>query len=463
MNSTGANTIQYFNTNATGGGTIAFNQPGRIELRSNSPGARLVQLSTLVANAAVTVDLTRAYSPESGGGDERRLNFTDAAALQGTGSILVQGMSNDQTNNALGISLNEFEIGSTGEPTTIPTDTYTGVITTQDYVNVELRHNIPGARIVVNDNGRAEIGHQEVGTAKTISLGEVQINAGGSFEVGFEQVQNGSGNNGTGNHVSHLNLVTISGRAGSLTMANGGLTTPSDVNSEPAGSMLIMQVNGKDANQYDTISAGTVAVDGVLKVLVNPPSSILGNPTASPPVAATRNPIYTPQLGDVIPLITAGGGGAGTTADFNDSLTVDGADLTVWKGAFGNTAQGDADGDGDSDGSDFLAWQQQLGATASGGITGTFDDIVFVDINNALLVPADPHPDTATPILVDSEGVMASLGLRFQVQYTPTAVNLVVVSNSPLVAIPEPTGMLLAAIAGLTVVTLRRHGIARRD
>jgi len=48
--------------------------------------------------------------------------------------------------------------------------------------------------------------------------------------------------------------------------------------------------------------------------------------------------------------------------DFNNDQQVDGADLTVWKGAFGATAAADADGDGDSDGADFLAWQRNLGA-----------------------------------------------------------------------------------------------------
>ncbi len=50
------------------------------------------------------------------------------------------------------------------------------------------------------------------------------------------------------------------------------------------------------------------------------------------------------------------------TADFNEDGKVDGADLTVWQGAFNSTAAGDADGDLDSDGADFLLWQQQLGS-----------------------------------------------------------------------------------------------------
>ena len=51
-------------------------------------------------------------------------------------------------------------------------------------------------------------------------------------------------------------------------------------------------------------------------------------------------------------------------ADFNGDRVVDGADLDVWKGAFGVDGSADADEDCDSDGDDFLVWQQQLGMTA---------------------------------------------------------------------------------------------------
>ncbi len=48
-------------------------------------------------------------------------------------------------------------------------------------------------------------------------------------------------------------------------------------------------------------------------------------------------------------------------ADFNDDGSVSSADLTIWKNAFGVSAAGDTDGDGDTDGQDFLNWQRNYG------------------------------------------------------------------------------------------------------
>jgi hypothetical protein len=58
--------------------------------------------------------------------------------------------------------------------------------------------------------------------------------------------------------------------------------------------------------------------------------------------------------------------------DYNNDEKVDGADLAVWEGEFGDVAAGlaaDGDGDGDADGDDFLIWQQNFGASAPAGIT----------------------------------------------------------------------------------------------
>ena len=50
-------------------------------------------------------------------------------------------------------------------------------------------------------------------------------------------------------------------------------------------------------------------------------------------------------------------------------LGVDSADLAAWRGAYGPSRAGDADGDGDTDGNDFLLWQRQVGLDLSGSAT----------------------------------------------------------------------------------------------
>jgi hypothetical protein len=48
--------------------------------------------------------------------------------------------------------------------------------------------------------------------------------------------------------------------------------------------------------------------------------------------------------------------------DFTGDGVVNGADLTVWRTAYGVNSSGDADGDNDTDGRDFLQWQKHYGA-----------------------------------------------------------------------------------------------------
>lgn len=58
---------------------------------------------------------------------------------------------------------------------------------------------------------------------------------------------------------------------------------------------------------------------------------------------------------------------AGLPADFDDSGTVDAADLTILRNGFGVNANGDADSDGDTDGADLLIWQRQVGQSPGAG------------------------------------------------------------------------------------------------
>src|SRR5690606_17102113 len=117
-------------------------------------------------------DLTKTFI-----NDERRLSYTDA--IRGAADITVNGTATDPydpAGNTNGTTLNEFELGSTGEPSgAIPNNSYTGTLTANNYVNVELRHSMTGAKVVVNNPALLDMGHQVVGTAKAIQLGEVVI------------------------------------------------------------------------------------------------------------------------------------------------------------------------------------------------------------------------------------------------------------------------------------------------
>ena len=258
---------------------------------------------------------------------------------------------------------------------------------------------------MVNNHAVFDMGHQVVGTVKQIQFGEVEVNSGGTLEVGYEQSIAGFE---TGRQVGNLQLVNTDGRAGSLTLK--------------AGSRTVMQVNGKDAGQFDTIAAqGAVTLGGTLEVVVNPLSSTGTNST------------YAPTLGDVITLITASGGGSLAT-DFDDSGTVDAGDLGTWKTAYGQTNLGDADNDGDTDGADFLAWQRDLGQSSGGGLTGTFSSLAVTDPGN----------------------VMSGAGLAFQLNVTSSAVQLVVVTAGAVAAVPEPAALSLLAMGAGMIVRRRR-------
>jgi hypothetical protein len=154
--------------------------------------------------------------------------------------------------------------------------------------------------------------------------------------------------------------------------------------------------------------------------------------------------------------------GASLAADFNDSNTVDGADLTVWKGAYGTNANGDADGDGDTDGNDLIKWQQQVGQTPGGAggwaEAGGSGDNLLVELNlegsssmapNAQLNLGNAFrpggaQDLTFKFAIDGEGGLTT----GTVQY---------VTTGPAVSAPEPAGAALASMALLAVGAARRR------
>lgn len=397
MNSTGENTLFYDpKAQLSSLGNIVFNQPGVIDHAATitSPQRRLQGSLTLTANAHVTVDLTKGFPNNGAPAEERRFFIQDS--ISGNGDITVNGMSFDPTSGV--ITHNEFELGSSGEPGTVPTETYSGTITANDYVDLEIRHNMPAAKFVIGSNARLEMGHQVVAATKTTTFGEIEVKNGGTLEVGFEQ-SDGTVN---GHHAYRLTLDKDSGRSGGLTLESG--------------STLRMQINGTAANQFDAIEAeGNVTLGGTLNVLINPAASMGTNPT------------YTAAANDTFDILKTVGSSL-PAGDYNGNGSVGNEDYDVWKAAFGTvSAAADGNGNGTVDAADYVVWRNNFGATGAPGgtINGTFSNVVVSDPGNALS------------------------GFTLQVLYSSSLVQLKVVGpgSSSITTIPEPSALASAGIA----------------
>jgi arylsulfatase A len=119
--------------------------------------------------------------------------------------------------------------------------------------------------------------------------------------------------------------------------------------------------------------------------------AITGDATLGGSLYVDLNGAYTPALGQLFPVLSAGSltlaglkltgpdasmfalaveSGADLVltyvdADFDADGVVDGGDLVIWQQHFGAaTSQGDANNDGWVDGADFLTWQRQVGSPA---------------------------------------------------------------------------------------------------
>lgn len=411
MNSTGgpgSNRLIYDPSEQLTGGDLIFNQPGEIVHAATLGNRRLHGPSRLTANADVTVDLTTA--PVT---NERRLLVAGGdfeESLAGSSNITVNGTATDPTSGS--ITRNEFEVGSSTEPSDgINVDSFSGTLTGNNFVDMEVRHSLPDAAIVVNNNATLETGHQEIFTEFSVALGDVTINNGGTLVVGYEA---------DGNHNPYLLTVTNDGsRDGDLTIASGAKT--------------VMQINGTATEDYDQIVVeGDASIGGELEILVNPDGEQSGFESSNNIFINT----YTPTLGDTFDLIFLAPDSA-LTADFDGNNTVDDLDLAQWEGDFGVNGDSDADSDGDSDLADLLVWQEQFGdsATFSNTLTGTFSSLTVTDPGN----------------------VMSGAGLAFQLNVTATAVQLEVVSAAAIAAVPEPATLGMVVLGAVSVFSTRRR------
>jgi hypothetical protein len=406
MNSTGANTIVYNPRAEIGGGTLIFNEPGTIDhaATTTSPQRRLHGTNTLVANAAVTVDLTKGFPDDSSQAEERRF-LVGNGGIQGSADITVNGTAVDYS-NGLAITHNEFEVGSTGDPATMTVSTYSGTISTNDYVDFEIRRHFPNARFEINDRGRLEMGNQAIVSNHSVQMGDVVINSGDTLEIGFEQqLPDGS----EGHHAYTLSLTSEGTRDGNLTLADGAT--------------LRMQINGTATTDFDQISAeGNVQLNGTLQVLVNPSASTGTNPTWSPSIG---------QMFDIINIVPVTPSG-----DYYGNGTVGNEDYDFWRANFGTSnAAADGNGNGVVDAADYVVWRDNQGSTGGtvGMITGTFDNVMVTDFDS----------------------VMG--GMAFQVNYMPTRVQLQVVAAGAGSSgtIPEPSTLTLFGLLLMPMASRR--------
>jgi hypothetical protein len=403
---------------------LTFNQPGTythaVSTVTSGAGVRLQSASTFIANAATTIDLSQTFSRE-----ERRFLVS---AFQGSGAILAKGTATDPTtpstaNNTTGITLNEFEVGAQGtDPVSGSFEPYSGTITTEDYINVEVRRNLPSARLVVNDKGRLETGAQDIPLPVNAgtTIGDIQVNAGGVLEVGFEQVnyRESDGVPTEGHHVNHLILSNKKGRDGTLSLTAGG--TPE------IRSTLRMQINGlTKADQYDYIVAnGNVSLGGTLDVLINPVSCTANDQNGANPCGTNANPSWSPNDNELFDIIQTQAG----LGDYDGNGSIGSEDYELWRSTFGNTVAAgtaaDGNGDGEINSADYVIWRKQAAAGAA-TISGTFDALN----------------------IVDPTGAMG--GKTFQILYSSSLVQLKVVTPSGSghgSAVPEPSAMLLAGV-----------------
>jgi hypothetical protein len=296
---------------------------------------------------------------------------------------------------------------------------------------VEIRHNTPRAGFVVNNHARLEYGFQVAHPAatKSLSTGEVTVNNGGILEVGFEQgpVANSpfyvnplNPNVGTGHHVAHLDITSAKGRSGGLTLTSGAT--------------LRMQINGLNADQFDSITAtGNVNLGGATLDLL-----------ANPPLTDVTGDAYFPTDGDTFTLISIVP--APVQGDYNGNGTVGQEDYDLWRSTFG-TATGlpaaDGNNNGVVDAGDYVVWLKHLGQSSSitGSITG-----------NITLNVLDPFTSW-TNFTIEKIITPTSLQIKFHAAAGSGA--------SLSASVPEPSTLGLGSLLIAFVAATRRGRIDR--
>jgi hypothetical protein len=262
-------------------------------------------------------------------------------------------------------------------------------------VNVEIRRSLPAARFVVNQNGHLETGAQDIPLPNNLgtTLGEVQVNAGGVLEVGFEQANAQGGTFVEGHHINRLRLTNRNGRNGSLTLTGGA--TPST---------LRMQIGANAttfATEFDSIVAqGNVVLDGTLDLLINPVSC-----TGNDPCGANAQGNVSLNLNDTFDFISID---ASVRGDYDGNGTVGQEDFDLWRATLGNGvavgSAADGNANGTVDAADYVIWRNGGVPGVAGTITGDFDNINVIGSNAIFDVVVNAQQNLAQLVVVGFAG-----------------------------------------------------------
>jgi hypothetical protein len=220
---------------------------------------------------------------------------------------------------------------------------------------------------------------------------------------------------------------------------------------------------------YDLTDTGAQILRNAVTYLTGLPEPVLPklivNTTTG--TVAIRNTLSEPLTFDYYEIASPGGRlsttgwsslsdqniDAGLAADFNNSNSVNGADLTIWKGAYATNANGDADGDGDTDGNDFMIWQRQVNQSAgpgvgwdeAGGISSNL--LVELNLNGATTIAPGGQLLLGNAFV---PGGAQDLTFRLARQGGNLALGTVeYVTSGPMTAVPEPTATTILLIFGM--------------
>ncbi len=229
-----------------------------------------------------------------------------------------------------------------------------------------------GALTVAND------GQVTAGNVKVWQPGAVELNAGLISAGSIELVGGTLRGQGTASLTGSLYNAGVVAPG----LSTGLLNVSGDYVQQTAGTLAV-ELGGRGASQYDRlrIANGQATLAGTLDLsyynafsasagdafTILDADSLFGKFDAVAYPDAQRWFInYSPIAGTVTVGVSP------FSADFDLDGDVDGADRTVWQGAFGVGDAADSDGDGDSDGADFLAWQRQLGGSVPSAVAHAF-------------------------------------------------------------------------------------------